>query len=55
MIINGKEIDSEGYYKVVEFWTKKDGTIKMNLADGFSKLNLKQLLKIAIKEVDDIR
>ena len=51
IIINGKEIDSEGYYRTVEFWTKADGSIKMNVADGFSKDNLIVLLRTALKDL----
>jgi hypothetical protein len=48
---DGKEIDSEGYYKTVVFWTTEDGKIKMDVAEGFGKENLILLLKIALKEI----
>ncbi|MFA6190662.1 MAG: hypothetical protein WC711_04120 [Candidatus Staskawiczbacteria bacterium] len=51
-IINflGKEIDEEGYIKSVEFWTKEDGSIRMNIAEGFSWENLIQLCELTIEE-----
>lgn len=52
LCINGKEIDEEGYFRSVEFWTKEDGSIKMNIADEFGKDNLIILLKTALKELD---
>lgn len=38
--VGGKVLDSEGFFKTLEVWTKEDGSIKMNVADGLGKQNL---------------
>lgn len=43
--------DVEGFIKTVVFWTKIDGTIKMDIADGFSKENLIILLETTLKDL----
>ena len=51
--IAGKEIDDEGYIKSCEFWTKEDGSIRMNIAEGFSWENLVVLCKSVVKEAEE--
>jgi len=50
---NVPTIDEEGFFRTVEIWTKADGSIKLNVGDGFGKDNLLILLDTAIRCVEE--